>query len=227
MTAPQTQVKCLPTYILIDTSYSMTVAQETLNETVEMLCSELILAPNISDFAHVSMISFNTDAHVVLGITDIQALQSFPVLECGGVTNFAAAFELVRSRIDHDVNMLRGQGRKVLRPVVFLLTDGQPTDEHGHVTESWRPAYHALVDPAWGRHPNVVPFGFGDATVEIIRQVATNPAAAFLAVDQGRSDALKAVFATLLRTLVASAQNSALKLPPELNGLVTANKDVM
>jgi uncharacterized protein YegL len=227
MTAPQqTKVKCLPTYILIDTSTSMQPVQETLNETLESLFNELIMTPAISDFANVSIITFNTDAHLILGITDIQQLTALPVLECDGVTNFGRAFSLVRECIDRDVEQLNSSGRQVLRPVVFVLTDGQPTDENGYFTDQWRADYDRLVDRSWRRHPNVVPFGFGDATVGVIKEMATVDGAAFLAKDPDNADALRKIFATLLRTLVASAQNRSLQLPEEIDGFVAVNKEV-
>ena len=228
MTAPyQTKVKCLPTYILIDTSSSMKPSQDTLNETVESLYDELIMSPRICDFAAISIITFSTDAHVVLGMTDIQRLTALPQLECAGVTNFNRAFQTVRSCIDRDVDQLNAAGREVLRPVVFVLTDGQPTDDAGHITQAWRQDYDRLVDRSWRRHPNIVPFGFGGATVDVLKDMATINGAAFLARDPSKSDALRKIFATLLSTLVASAQSNELRLPAEVDGFVRVNQDVI
>ena len=228
MTEPRSnKVKCLPTYIVIDTSSSMKPVQDTLNETVESLYDELILSPRISDFAHVSIITFSTDAHVVLGMTDIQQLSALPMLECGGVTNFSRAFQVVRDCIGSDVDQLHAAGREVLRPVVFVLTDGQPTDDQGYATQQWRADYAQLVDRNWRRHPNVVPFGFGGATPEVLRDIATIPGAAFLAKDPSNADSLQRIFATLLSTLVASAQNRELRLPRDVDGFVTVNQDII
>jgi uncharacterized protein YegL len=124
-----------------------------------------------------------------------------------------------------DVDQLKGGGREVLRPVVFVLTDGQPTNADGEPSDEWRAGYGRLVDPTWGRHANVVPFGFGDATIDVIKQIATVAGAAFLAKDPDNPNALKKIFASLLRTLVASAQNSKLQLPEEIDGFVAVNKE--
>jgi len=59
MTVPsphQTTVNCLPTYIMIDTSFSMKDDEDTLNETIEYLYDELITSPRICEFAHVCII---------------------------------------------------------------------------------------------------------------------------------------------------------------------------
>jgi len=220
----QTKVRCLPTYILIDTSSSMRPSQDILNETIDSLYRELIVNPRTSDFAQISIIAFSTNAHVVLEMTDIQRLQGLPILECTGVTNFNRAFHVLRDRIDRDVDILNAAGRDVLRPVVFILTDGQPTDTHGHITTAWRSDYEQLVDPGWNRHPNVVPFGFGSATPEMIKDLATINGAAFLAKDQSNAEALQKIFVALFSTLAASTQSNELRLPMEVDGFVSLNE---
>ena len=223
----QTKVNCLPTYILLDTSSSMRPVEDMLNETLEKLYDELIMSPRIADFAYVSLISFNTSAHVVLEMTDIQNITALPQLTCGGVTNFGEAFRLLRSRIEQDVPMLDAAGRAVLRPVAFVLTDGQPTDAEGRITQEWRTEYRHLVDPAWRRHPNVVPFGFGGATADVLKEMSTIDGIAFLAKDTGNSESLQKIFATLLNTLVASARHNELQLPTEVDGFIRVSQDVV
>jgi len=228
MSSPyQTKVNCLPTYILIDTSSSMRPVEATLNETMEYLYDELIMSPRISDFAHISLISFNTQAHVVLEMTDIQQITALPQIECLGVTNFTEAFRVLRERIEQDVPMLDAAGRAVLRPVAFVLTDGQPTDIEGRITQNWREEYWRLVDPNWRRHPNVVPFGFGGATADVLKEMSTIDGAAFLAEDSGNSESLRKIFATLLNTLVASAQHNQLQLPAEVDGFIRVSQDII
>lgn len=223
----QTKVNCLPTYILLDTSSSMRPVENMLNETLEKLYDELIMSPRIADFAYVSLISFNTAAHVVLEMTDIQNIAALPQLTCGGVTNFGDAFGLLRSRIEQDVPMLDAAGRAVLRPVAFVLTDGQPTDAEGRITQEWRAAYLRLTDPGWRRRPNVVPFGFGGATADVLKEMSTIDGIAFLAKDTGNSESLQKIFATLLNTLVASARHNELQLPTEVDGFIRVSQDVV
>ena len=228
MSSPyQTKVNCLPTYILIDTSSSMRPVEAILNETLEYLYDELIMSPRISDFAHISLISFNTQTHVVLEMTGIQQITALPQMECNGVTNFTEAFRALRARIEQDVPKLDAEGRAVLRPVAFVLTDGQPTDDEGRITQSWREEYRRLVDPGWQRHPNVVPFGFGGATADVLKEMSTIDGFAFLAQDSGNSESLRKIFATLLNTLVASAQHNQLQLPTEVDGFVRVSQDII
>jgi uncharacterized protein YegL len=222
-----TQVKCLPVYILVDTSHSMSQYEDVLNQTIESLYDELIISPRISEFAHVSIISYNTSAEVVLDMTDLQAMDALPQLGCGGVTNFTAAIRLLRQRIEEDVPRLNDSGRQVLRPVAFLLTDGQPTDDEGYPSDGWKPEFASLVDKSYRRHPNVVPFGYGQATAAVVTQLSTIPGAAFLAQDTSTGDALKNIMTALLSSLVASARENALRLPTQVEGFIQVSPDVV
>jgi len=223
----KTQINCLPVYILIDTSQSMSPFEDVLNETVESLYDELITSPRISEFAYVSIISYSTEAEVVLEMTDLMAIDALPELRCGGVTNFTRALRLLHQRIDDDVPRLTDAGRAVLRPVAFLLTDGQPTDEAGRLSSDWKPDFFSLVDKSYSRHPNIVPFGYGAATADILNEISTIPGAAFLAKEGGTADALRRIIPALLNTLVASARDNALRLPVEVDGFIRVSPEIL
>lgn len=206
------KAKCLPTYLLLDTSGTMKAHENTLNDTLEHVYLSLVESPRVAEFAHVSIISFNTAPHLVLEMTDIEEIQAVPALSCGGLTNFGSAFDLLSERINIDVPTLKSAGMAVLRPAVFLLTDGLPTD-----ADTWAARFAALVDPAWSRRPHVITFGFGDATSESIGGMATK--AAFLAKDNvQQKEALTSMLTTLLNTLVASAPAGELVIPTDLPG---------
>jgi len=222
--AVETKVKCLPVYIVIDTSRSMLPVEDLLNSSIEALYDNLITSPRISDFAKLCLISYNTNAEVILPMTDLQALDALPQLSCGGVTDFVKAINLLRELIDKDVRALSAK-HDVLRPVAFLLTDGHPTDQQGFDTDAWRPEYQAFVAKANPRRPYVVPFGYGRATADIMKEIATIPGAAFLAETDDTGDALRNVIPALLNSLVTSAREKALHLPTEVEGFIRVSDD--
>lgn len=217
------KAKGLPAYLVLDTSGSMQKFETLLNDTLLHIYDTLFTRPEISEFIHLSVISFNTDAHVVTPMTDIEQLQHLPTVTCSGATNFVPMCRLVREQIDHDVEMLAAASVAVLRPVVFLLTDGVPTDRTG----TWESGVNLLQDASWKRHPHIVTYGFGGASEVVLSRLAT--AAAYLAEGDMAStgEALSAALASLLNSLVASARVQQLQVPKEISEFKTLPLDLM
>jgi uncharacterized protein YegL len=209
------QAKGLPAYLVLDTSYSMKPFVGLLNATLIDIYDTLYNNPVVKEFVHLSVISFNTKAFVVTPMTDIDELESLPTVTCDGATNLGPMFELLRARITEDVRMLSDNGIKVLRPVVFLLTDGEPTDTPAG---SWRQELDLLRDPNWKQRPNVLAYGFGDAHEAVLKQIAN--VACYLAEGDARenSEAVSAALTSLLNSLVASAKTQQLQIPESVKG---------
>jgi len=197
-TGPMSQenykVKGLPTYLVLDTSGSMKPHEQVLNNTLMEIYDTIDTSPQVSEFIHLSVISFNTQAHVVTAMEDLDDIQTLPTVSCGGMTNYGLMLELVRSRIEADVRAMAHRGLKVLRPVVFLLTDRE-----------------------WKAHPNIITYGFGDATEAVLSRIAN--VAAFTA-EQGADNraALSEALTSLLNSLVASAKAQEMQVPESVKG---------
>lgn len=206
--------KCLPTYLVVDASASMQPFEGLLNHTLDQVHTTLSQSPRISEFAYMSIVAFASRPQVVIEMTDLENVPVMPQVVCSGGTDYGAVFTLLRQRIDADVDELNRQGRAVLRPAVFFLTDGAPTDRN------WEPAFRALADTGWKRHPHVITYGFGSAPEAVLSRVATK--AAFLArpgVDH--TEALTSAISSLLNSLVASSRVEALQIPQSAEGFVT------
>ncbi|HEV2345550.1 MAG TPA: hypothetical protein VGS97_15740 [Actinocrinis sp.] len=221
------RLKCLPTYIVLDTSYSMKAHTDLLNESLRRVHRAAYHDPQISDFAHMSIIVFNSEPHLALPMSDIRQVTKLPRVACSGSTEYAKVFDLLRDRINADVPALRNANRLILRPTVFLMTDGAPTDgmragDLPPVADDriWKASLSRLVDPAWERRPHVITFGFGDANEQVLGTVATLQA--FIASEQAnQAEALREVFAFLIRTLSISANSGNLNVPTEMDGFRT------
>ncbi|GAA0268905.1 vWA domain-containing protein [Cryptosporangium japonicum] len=213
--------KCLPTYLVIDTSLSMESHQDLLNDTVEHVFTVIGDNPRVSEFAHLSVVTFSTAPHVVLEMSDIEHVTEIPVLECSGSTNYGPLFSLLRQRIDQDVEQLNAGGRRaVLRPAVFILTDGEPMDQN------WTGPLAALVDRGWRRYPHIISYGFGDANEAVLGQIATRMA--FLAVNVEREkEAIVSMMTSLLKTLVESAGADEFRIPTEVPGYRTVPVEII
>jgi uncharacterized protein YegL len=216
------EAKGLPAYLVLDTSSSMEKFETLLNNTLLHIYDTLYTQPEVSEFVHLSVISFNSDAHVVTPMTDIEQLESLPTLKCMGATNFVPMCKLVRDRIDQDVVALSAASVSVLRPVVFVLTDGAPTDRP---VGTWKDGVALLKDRSWKRYPHIVTYGFGSASETVLKSLAT--AAAYMAEgDPSQTgEALSQALSHMLNSLVASAKTRQVELPPEIAGCRTLTLD--
>jgi uncharacterized protein YegL len=211
VTEPLVKSKVLPTYLIVDTSSSMKPQEQLLNDTVDHVFDVLGNSPRVSEFAHISIVTFNTDAHVVLEMSDIDQVSQLPMITCGGTTNYGRMFQLIRQRIDTDIDDLRGNGRAVLRPAVFILTDGAPMDKN------WAGDFDALTDKGFGRRPHIISYGFGTANATVLGKIATK--AAYLATEvDNEKEAIVSMLTSLLNTLVTSASSQELRIPEQVDG---------
>ncbi|MFF0214330.1 vWA domain-containing protein [Streptomyces vinaceus] len=198
----------LPAYVLADESGSMGPYQAELSNGLISLCEGLRGEPMIAAKLRLAVLGFSDDVQVRLAVADMRSETNLPQVVIRGLTNYGAVFADLLQRIPHDVQWLRGQGYRVHRPVVFFLSDGQPTDGDG-----WRHAHRTLTDR--GRTPtapNIIACGIGEAQPQTMVEVATRPEFAFVAksgIDIGR--AISEFFYSLTSSLVASGQalNSA------------------
>ncbi|MFI1825013.1 hypothetical protein ACH41E_00990 [Streptomyces sp. NPDC020412] len=223
---PQYTESGLPVYVVLDTSLSMKDFEPLLNDTLESIHQTIVTSPQVQEFVHLSVLSFNSRAHVVTAMTEIDDVQRLPVVTCSGRTNFGPMIRLVRSRIEHDVPVLGSRGIQVLRPLVFVLTDGAPTDEQDLPGENWHDDLDELLDPGWKPHPNVITYGFGRARESVLRRLST--VAAFVAEEGGDNrEALRAAMTSLLNSMVASAESHSLEVPTEVRGYRSVPLDVI
>ena len=212
---PEIRAQGLPVYLALDVSKSMQPHEEILNRTLAEILNVLYTSPRISEFVHLSILTFGSRPGVVVGMTELEGLAGIPRVECRGATYFAPLFRLLRERIELDVPRLAERGVRPLRPVVFLLTDGAPADRPDG---AWEEAFGELTDADWRPHPHIVTYGFGTAVESVLGRMAT--VAAFAAVPGAETDgeALTTALGTVLNSLVASAQAQAMQVPEQVRG---------
>lgn len=221
MTVQDDRPQCLPTYLVIDTSYSMAPHEEILNAAVTKVFRLVLNSPRLAEFAAMSILTFNTEPHVVLAMADIALVRHLPRIKCAGNTDYGKLFRLLRKQIDSDVDdLLRNGLRRVLRPAMFLLTDGAPTDR------SWRSAFGELADRDWHRRPHIVSFGFGKAERDVLATISTK--AAFIATQMDSdSEAITEILGTLGRSLVEGERRQETVIPTQVDGFERIEPDYM
>jgi len=118
----------LPIYLLLDCSESMAgEAIADLERGVETMVTILRGDPQALESAYLSVITFARDARQVLPLTEILGFQC-PRLSVRSGTAMGAALRLLSQCLKREVVPTTATARGDYRPLVFLFTDGQPTD---------------------------------------------------------------------------------------------------
>lgn len=119
----------LPVYLLLDTSGSMFGEPiEAVKNGVQMLVSSLKQDPYALETAYLSVITFASDAKQIIPLTELAAFQA-PELAAGGQTALGGALALLAWRIDAEVSKTTYEKKGDWKPLVFIMTDGEPTDD--------------------------------------------------------------------------------------------------
>jgi len=158
----------LPCYVVCDVSLSMTDHMEEVNAGLREFRGAVHADATVGRLIRCSVVSFAEKPQVLQRLHPTANLTDLPMLEpCAG-TNFGPAFTLLREAIDQDVTTLKSRKVSVHRPIVFFLSDGQPTDP-----VTWPAAYATLTDPAWTSRPNMIAYGLGDADQDTLTRIGT------------------------------------------------------
>ena len=119
----------LPVYLLLDTSGSMFGEPiEAVKNGVQVLVSTLRSDPYALETAYLSVITFNSTAQQITPLTELSAFQQ-PNFEASGCTALGEALELLANKVDSEVVKTTTEVKGDWKPLVFLMTDGEPTDD--------------------------------------------------------------------------------------------------
>lgn len=211
----------LPVYMVLDASSSMHPQVGILNDVIGRLIDAIRQEPLVAERTRLCIISFSSHAEVLLKLADALEITALPLLEAGGATNYSSALDLLRTTIEHDVSQLKSEGFRVVRPAVFFLTDGRPTDSAGRLSEGWKKELYVLNKLR--SHPTILVFGLGTVDPEVVLQLASAPQLAFISragigpaeaiADFGR--VVEASFKSVIQS-IATGTNELLIPRPEL-----------
>ncbi|WP_410564496.1 vWA domain-containing protein [Amycolatopsis sp. cmx-4-61] len=158
----------LPCYLACDVSLSMADHIEELNAGLREFRGAVHADTAVAGRVLCSVIGFAETPQVVQPLFPMDDLTTMPAPGACAGTNFGPVFTFLRGVIEGDVRALQAHRLRVHRPMVFFLSDGQPTDP-----VTWPAAFASLTDPDWMCSPRMVTFGLGDADQEALARIGT------------------------------------------------------
>ncbi len=154
----------LPVYLLLDVSGSMTGEPiEAVRNGLQMMVSALRGEPQALETAYLSVITFESSAHQVVPLTDLASFQE-PQLNAGGTTALGEALTLLCNKIDTEVNKGSAEMKGDWKPLVFIMTDGNPTDNWNRGADELKKRKLTVVACAAGF----------DADTTVLKQITGN-----------------------------------------------------
>jgi uncharacterized protein YegL len=158
----------LPIYLLLDTSWSMRGEPiRAVNNGLKLLGEALRKNPMAVETAFISIIEYKTEAMQILPLTEV-LLYTPPELKAGGWSNMGAALTLLNECLEKEVkeNDIEKEQKGDYKPLVFLMTDGHPTDK-------WEKAVQNLRERKKVKISSFIALGCGPkADLEVLKKVA-------------------------------------------------------
>jgi uncharacterized protein YegL len=207
-------LRSLPVYLVADCSGSMAgSAIESVKSGMRAAHAEMMGDPSTVEVAFISLITFNDSATQLIPLTDI-AQFNFPDFQAGGRTNLGAALKLLIERMDIEVAKNSPEQKGDWKPLVFLFTDGAPTDT------DW-PKYAS--DLKAKRSCNMIALAAGEAgDSSVLKQITET---VLVMKDMG-PDSFKAFFKFVSQSVKQTSQKvgttpggSGITLPPPPPGI--------
>lgn len=158
-------MRTLPIYFLVDVSESMVgepIAR--IEEGMRDVIKELQTDPYALETVSVSVIAFAGKAEVLCPLQEIIRFYppDFPI---GGGTSLGAALTALMEAMDKEVRPATREAKGDWRPIVFLFTDGAPTDDYGQALTRWKEKY--------SKKCTLIAISVGDgADLEILSEIA-------------------------------------------------------
>jgi len=135
----------LPVYLVLDVSGSMHGEPiEAVRNGMQTLLSTLRTDPYALETAFLSVIVFDEKARQATPLTELMAFQP-PAIEAGSTTSLGDALKVTKDCIEREVNKTTAAEKGDWKPLVFLMTDGRPTDDWQKGLDEFRKAKTGMV----------------------------------------------------------------------------------
>ena len=187
----------LPVYLVIDCSESMAgPAFEAVQRGLALLLNELRGNPQALETAWISLITFARTAKVLVPLTEIGQFKA-PNMVLGSGTALGDGLLLLEKQIKTEIHAQTAERKGDWKPIVFILTDGDPTD-------NWKQTADRFKSEIVGKKANVIAVACGnEANVSLLKHITEN----VLQLKEGSEVGFSAFF----KWVSASVQASSVK----------------
>lgn len=198
----------LPVYLLLDVSGSMHGEPiEAVRNGMQTIQAALRRNPNAMETAYISVITFSSEVKQVVPLTEIAQFNP-PSISAGGGTAFGEALKVVTDCAEREVVKSTPEQKGDWKPLVFVMTDGVPTDDP-------KPGLKRFKEYKWG---TVVACSAGAGAdtkllqemTEIVVSLDTTDSATISAFSKWVSSSI----ATTSKKVAEQGGDSASELPP-------------
>jgi uncharacterized protein YegL len=157
----------LPIYFLIDVSESMVGEPiEHVQDGIATIVKDLRTDPYALETVFVSIIAFAGKAKKITPLLELTQFYP-PKLPIGGGTSLGNALTFLMNDLDASIQKTTMETKGDWKPIIFLFTDGNPTDEYLSAFDRWNQKYR--------RGTNLIVVSIGDnADTSIFGQITEN-----------------------------------------------------
>ena len=205
--------------LVVDTSGSMAADGRIgqLNAALKDWRGELVADGHLARAGEIALVTFGKD-HVravdpsgrstgrpeepFVSVADFNP----PPLEAGGVTPMVEGLQHAMQLTAARRQKLRASGISLAnRPLIYLITDGVPTDDRGHYSERWRDLAPVIRQQEAGKHLLFFAIGVRGADQAVLRGLA--PESWYYLADVSFAKVLRLVSASIDATSAARSRD--------------------
>lgn len=197
----------LPVYLLIDCSESM-IGQgiEAVRAGLSSMIGSLRRNPHALESVFLSVITYDAKARLECPLTPLIDFQE-PKLNLRPGTSLGAALTLLADRIQSEVRKTSYESKGDYRPLVLLLTDGQPSDD-------WRTPIKRIGVAVRPRPANIYAIGCGEDVDFSVLQSVTD---VVLRMDEMSPESFGKLFVWLTASVSSASQGTGETASGEIN----------
>lgn len=186
----------LPIYFLIDVSESMVGDPiEQVQDGIASIVKELKTDPYALETVWLSIVAFAGKSKVITPLQDIITFYP-PKIPIGSGTSLSSGLKELMSCFDKDIIKTTYEKKGDWKPIVFLFTDGIPTDDSSAEIKNWNENYRKKC--------NLIAISIGKNTnYNLLGQLTEN----VLLFDDSNINSYKEFFKWVTASIKASSEN--------------------